>query len=500
MNIDKLASNPNILLEHLLSLYQEIYREGNAMYCKWLPKIERPSFRYSAQNLAYYLSLRRRDLRQLQRALMPWGLSSLGRSEARAITNLESVIASLGYICGREKEIGKKHRGLRAYFRGDWLLGKNSDMILGKRHQHRNVRIMVTLPTEAAQDYNLVRTLLDQGMDVARINCAHDSQRSWEAMIANIRQAEKEIMRPCKILMDLGGPKPRIERLMISDTTTKLYPGSQLFLTKGKFENISEASFIASVSIPQIFDYLRVEDPVLIDDGKIEGKVTILTPDGALVSITNTGANGVSLKPQKGLNFPLTPLELSPLTETDLQHLDFAVNHADAIGYSFVKEPADIELLQKEIGLRAGNERKSLAIVAKIETLQAIQNLPEIIVQGAAKHPLAIMIARGDLAVELGYRRLAELQEEIMWICEAAHVPVIWATQVLENMVRQGTPSRAEVTDAAMAVRAECVMLNKGPFLPEAIAMLDDIITRMEAHQYKKTSQLRALSIARPQD
>jgi len=110
------------------------------------------------------------------------------------------------------------------------------------------------------------------------------------------------------------------------------------------------------------------------------------------------------------------------------------------------------------------------------------------------------MIARGDLAVELGYRRLAELQEEIMWICEAAHVPVIWATQVLENMVRQGTPSRAEVTDAAMAVRAECVMLNKGPFLPEAIAMLDDIITRMEAHQYKKTSHLRALSIAGRRD
>jgi len=209
-------------------------------------------------------------------------------------------------------------------------------------------------------------------------------------MIANIRRAEKDLVHPCKILMDLGGPKPRIERLMISGATSKLYPGDQLFLTKGKFENIAAASFIASVSIPEIFDYLRAGDPVLIDDGKIEGKVELLTPDGALVSIINTGASGVSLKPQKGLNFPLTPLELSPLTPTDLDHLDFAVRHADAIGYSFVKEPSDMELLQREIELRTGKEKRALCIVAKIETLQAIQNLPEIIVQGAAKYPLPL--------------------------------------------------------------------------------------------------------------
>ncbi|WP_370850826.1 pyruvate kinase [Megasphaera sp.] len=110
--------------------------------------------------------------------------------------------------------------------------------------------------------------------------------------------------------------------------------------------------------------------------------------------------------------------------------------------------------------------------------------------------PLGIMIARGDLAVEVGYRRLAELQEEIMWICEAAHVPVIWATQVLENLVKTGLPSRAEITDAAMGERAECVMLNKGPYIVEAVSVLTNILQRMETHQYKKTSQLRALHIA----
>jgi pyruvate kinase len=103
------------------------------------------------------------------------------------------------------------------------------------------------------------------------------------------------------------------------------------------------------------------------------------------------------------------------------------------------------------------------------------------------------MIARGDLAVECGYERLAEVQEEILWLCEAAHVPVIWATQVLESLAKSGMPSRAEITDAAMGERAECVMLNKGPHILDAIRVLDNILQRMQAHQSKKRSMLRRL-------
>ena len=115
------------------------------------------------------------------------------------------------------------------------------------------------------------------------------------------------------------------------------------------------------------------------------------------------------------------------------------------------------------------------------------------IIYAAGKQPFGVMIARGDLAVEIGYQRLTEIQEEILWLCEAAHVPVIWATQVLESLVKNGAPSRGEMTDAAMSERAECVMLNKGPFIAEAITILDDVLTRMETHQSKKTPQLRAL-------
>lgn len=149
-----------------------------------------------------------------------------------------------------------------------------------------------------------------------------------------------------------------------------------------------------------------------------------------------------------------------------------------------------MEQLIAELAARGSSK---IGIVAKIETRKGLRNLPEIIIRGAGRHPFGVMIARGDLAVEIGYARMAEIQEEILWLCEAAHVPVIWATQVLEGLVKQNFPSRAEMTDVAMAERAECVMLNKGPFVLDAIAVLDNVVEKMQAHQQKKTSQLRAL-------
>jgi pyruvate kinase len=134
-----------------------------------------------------------------------------------------------------------------------------------------------------------------------------------------------------------------------------------------------------------------------------------------------------------------------------------------------------------------------MSLILKIETARAVRHLPEIIVQAAGRQPTAIMIARGDLAVEIGFARTAEMQEEILWLGEASDVPVIWATQVLEHLVAKGTPSRGEMTDAAMAARAECVMLNKGPYLLDAIDELRALLQRMENNQHKKTPQLREL-------
>ena len=122
--------------------------------------------------------------------------------------------------------------------------------------------------------------------------------------------------------------------------------------------------------------------------------------------------------------------------------------------------------------------------------------LPLLLLSAMRHPPIAVMVARGDLGVEVGFERLSEVQEEILWLCEAAHVPVIWATQVLESLAKGGMPSRAEVTDAAMGGRAECVMLNKGPYIRETLRFLIDVLARMEEHQYKKTARLRKLRVS----
>jgi pyruvate kinase len=161
------------------------------------------------------------------------------------------------------------------------------------------------------------------------------------------------------------------------------------------------------------------------------------------------------------------------------------------VGYSFVQTADEMDALHRTL---AGLTRRRLGIIAKIETATAIENLPDIIVRGASQGPFGVMIARGDLAVEIGYLRLAEVQEELMWLCEAARVPVVWATQVLEGMIKRGAPTRAEMTDAASAERAECIMLNKGPYLPQALDMLANLVGRMARHQTKKTARFSPLA------
>ena len=181
---------------------------------------------------------------------------------------------------------------------------------------------------------------------------------------------------------------------------------------------------------------------------------------------------------------------LPGLTQADKNNLDFIVEHADAVSLSFVRRPADIVALHEELDRIGAGE---IGLIIKIETKKGFKNLPKLVLTAMRRYPIAVMIARGDLAVEAGWGPLAELQEELLWFCEAAQVPVIWATQVLEHKAKRGLPSRAEISDAALSQRADCVMLNKGPHILSAIRMLDDILRRMQAHQHKKTAILRKL-------
>jgi pyruvate kinase len=245
--------------------------------------------------------------------------------------------------------------------------------------------------------------------------------------------------------------------------------------------------------MPEAFVHVRPGEIIRLDDGKIEGVIRSVTSEEMRVEITLAKPGGTKLRTDKGINFPESRLRVAAVTDKDLADLDFVVQHADLVGMSFVNDPEDVLMLQEELQRRGGNR---LGIMLKIETKRGFRQLPWLLLAAMRSYPVGVMIARGDLAVECGWERLAEVQEEILWLCEAAHVPVIWATQVLESLAKKGLPSRAEITDAAMAVRAECVMLNKGPYITRALTTLDHILRRMQEHQSKKTARLRNLTLA----
>jgi pyruvate kinase len=241
------------------------------------------------------------------------------------------------------------------------------------------------------------------------------------------------------------------------------------------------------------FERVRPGECVWLDDGKIGGRVHAVAPDRIEIEIHHAPPGGAKLRAEKGINLPDTDLAVSALTARDLADLQHVVGFADLIALSFLRTPDDVLALQEQMR-RLGAGRPG--IVLKIENAAAFRNLPRILLASMRSPPVGVMVARGDLAVEVGFERLSEVQEEILWLCEAAHVPVIWATQVLEGLAKGGAPSRAEVSDAVMSSRAECVMLNKGPMIVQTVGFLSDVLERMAEHHDKRMSLLRRLSVS----
>lgn len=576
-----------------------------------------PHFRDSAQNLLHYLALRRRDLRPLQLRLAALGLSSLGRAESHALATVDAVLSVLHRLGGHPSH---PTEGCGIDFAtGQQLLNQHTEALLGPAPPYRGVRIMVTMPGEAANDYTLVHDLLKQGMDCMRINCAHDEPATWARIIEHLRRAEQNLARPCRVVMDLAGPKlrtgpmepgPAVIRVkprrdvfgrvttpakiwLTPDDTPRASPspadgclpvpgmwlsrlrvgsrvslidarGSRRFLVivdvaaGGSWAELSKTAYFvpgtvlkcdrdsgranerkavlgslptsenaiaiktgdplvitrdlipgrtatydsegqlltpASIgcTIPKVFDDVRAGEAIWFDDGKIGGIVEKIESNRVLVRISRCRARGEKLRSNKGINLPESQLRLPALTAKDLADLPFVAEHADVVELSFANTALDVASLQEHL-MALGSRQPS--VVLKIETRRGFENLPKMLLAAMRSPCCGVMIARGDLAIESGFERLAEVQEEILWICEAAHVPVIWATQVLESMAKEGMPSRAEITDAAMGHRAECVMLNKGPHILNAVGALDNILRRMQSHQTKKLAMLRELHLA----
>jgi pyruvate kinase len=478
--------------EPLISTILELRSRCLSLEQQFEAAIERitPEYRDSARNLLHYLCLRQHDLRDLQTQLSSRGLSSLGRSEAHVMAALNALVGVLGTLAGRDLD-GHAPEPVN-FVTGPQTLNRHTDFCLGPAPPDRSVRIMVTMPSEAATDYDLVLRLVQAGMNVMRINCAHDDATAWRGMAENLRRAARETGVETRVLMDLPGPKLRTGPLPAIAPVLMLRRGDKLRVTADPNAGGHEPP-VVPCSLPEVLKDVRVGERVFFDDGKIASVVVAVCSEGIDVEITQTQKEEAKLRPDKGINLPDTQLTLPAVTSEDLEHLDVAVEIADMVGYSFVRRPEDIQQLEDAMTER---NAQHLGLILKIENQTAFENLPRLLLTGLQSPPLGVMVARGDLGVELGFERLAEVQEEILWISEAAHVPVIWATQVLESLAKKGMPSRAEVTDAAMGVRAECVMLNKGPHIVEAVRFLDNVLRRMQDHQAKKRAMLRKLNVS----
>nr|GMC98584.1 plastidial pyruvate kinase 4, chloroplastic [Ipomoea batatas] len=530
----------------------------------------------SAVNLVHYLALKGLDIDRVNEELSPSGLVNLDNAAPHVLASLSAGIHMLeklksGFCSGKRCGDGEVcvSDSLKKEMEGRFLVEK-----LRRRAALNMERLLGTVPGERAT-HRL-------GASVIRINCAHGSSSVWGEIVERVRRNSKVVEKPCRVLMDLAGPKIRTDRLKGSSDVVKispkrncfgnvmcpaqvwltapgtappsptqaspdevLYVDGQEFLSKLKvndevnfcdargkkrtlritrrFDGFDGIGFIAEchktayvesgaklcikgktqqlsigniVNVPQrdhfvrlrigdwlliskgspksqnecdkwsfsigthritssstyLFDSVKPGEPIAFDDGKIWGTIKATSKSEALVSITNASRKGTKLGSEKSINIPESNIEHEGLTAKDLKDLDCVSNCADMVGVSFINSVADIAVLRRELETR---ELRNLGVVLKIETKGAVENLPLLLLEAMRMgNPLGVMIARGDLAVECGWEKLADIQDEIIRVSRAAHIPVIWATQVLESVVKSGVPTRAELTDVGIAKRS----------------------------------------------
>ena len=586
-----------------------------------------PTHRPGAVNLVRYMALRSQDAVELQEGLSALGATSLSHPEPAVLERLHAARNVLDAFDSKAPTYPMQAIA-SAYADADDILDANTQALLGPTQDGTHARIMVTLPSEAAEDYDLVLDFARAGMELARINCAHDGEAAWEKMVENVHRAAEEVGREILISCDIAGPKvrtgaiepgPQVVRvrgertaagepltyptLVLSDVSraeeaqevargasasaarpavalevdtewvAALEPGDEVrfaeargrsrsftvesvedgvavlrgerncYLAEGTVFSHGTATtqvrgvpaleqkirlhrgdeLVLSTSqeparivegevttigctLPEVVTALEVGHAVIFDDGAISGRVTEIRDNEAereaVITIDHAGPTGTNLAAYKGINLPDTEVPLPSLTEEDIAALRFVATHCDIAAVSFIRTPSDVAFLYdtvEEIAAEQESEElaqrvRELGIVLKIETVPAYQQLGAVLLEGMRHEKFGIMIARGDLAVELGFERMVQVPGRIMKLAEAAHIPVIMATQVLETLAKTGLPSRAEITDAGYALRAECVMLNKGPHITEAIRILDRMSRKLGRSRLKNRQMLRQVT------
>lgn len=615
--------DPEVYLHKLraVNLHVLASEQWNASHLKTCHR----TYLASATNLIHYLALHCLDVDQLTEDLGSVGLLNLKCANTNV---LASITASIQLLENLKPDSSYKRtwpmdmrnyltlqEGEKVMDLGISAMRKRASMhaaaLFGHLQEKKNAHIMVTVGREAITNEMLLGDLLKAGANIIRINCAHDDPSVWSEIIRLAKHSSQMLEKPCRILMDLAGPKLRTGSLKTGPDVVKIAPKrtaqgnvispAQVWLSRTgcsppphlsldatlfvdgdrffkeldigdvlkfidvrgkwrsltiskKFSVFSGCGYVAEslktaylesgtklciqrkrgkvpigevVNVPAIqhfirlrvgdlltitrdprlsleeiddtaygapritcdtgrlFDSVKPGDPIAFDDGKIWGVVKGTSINEIVVSITQASPKGSKLGAEKSINIPKSDMHFEGLTSKDLVDLDFIANNADMVGISFIRNVRDMVIVLQEVEKRS---LQGLGIVMKIETCGAFENLPLLLIQAMrSPNPLGVMIARGDLAVECGWDQMASIQEQILSICSAAHVPVIWATQVLESLTKSGIPARSEITDVASGMRASCMMLNKGKYIVEAVAMLNSVLHNCTAKKNVKT-------------
>ncbi|OHD84984.1 pyruvate kinase [Sulfuricurvum sp. RIFCSPLOWO2_12_FULL_43_24] len=457
----------------LAEIFEKLLDLNEKMRLGINPKKNNPSL----LNMHHYLNLRKYDFAHLQDDLTKVGLSSFGRSQAHIEASVNVALEILSRALGKKLPIQAAHLSYEASHQ---IMDKNAQIFSTSSDK---TKIMITVPSEF--DENWFSDLSHEGVHLFRINTAHDNPAAWNEMAKGIKKASCED-KDLKIYVDLAGPKIRtsLEKIKKSEKPKKIkvfYGNKVLIHSTGSSLTEKKSKHYDAVvgcSLSKIGSMVNVGDPLFLDDGKIQLIIDEILGEDIICTVLTRNDEGSKIKDEKGINFPNSDIAIHAICDYDREVLPHIVEYADIIGISFTQTPEDVTDLIQE--LEHLGKKGHIAIVAKIETKKGVQNLPAILETLIQYGNSGIMIARGDLAIEIGFENLAYMQEEILDLCTAAHIPVILATQVLESKMKTNIPSRAEISDVAFAHKAECVMLNKGDYALETIKILTTIFAQMD--------------------
>lgn len=345
---------------------------------------------------------------------------------------------------------------------------------------HNKTKIICTLGPSTSS-VEILERMIRAGMDVARLNLSHGTHQEHSAMLKKVREASKRVGKEVTILLDLQGPKIRIGDLNVP--SIKLKNGARFTITTNPIVGDDKR---VSTTYSKLTSDVHPGDKILLDDGKLRLRVLKVKQRDVLCEVMAGGA----LSANKGMNLPGVSMSAPSLTPKDLRDLEFGIKRdVDYVALSFVRTSDNIRRLRKAIIKRIPKGR-FLPIIAKIEKPLAITNIDSIVAEADG-----IMVARGDLGVELAPEDVPLLQKMIIRKCNEAGKPVVIATQMLESMINSPTPTRAETSDVANAVvdGGDAVMLSGetsvGKYPQETVRMMDRIICKVEA-DYVRTSRV----------